>query len=65
VRFSLARQLLQAGDSAGVATMEGIIEKEPDAFVTGAELLRDYYWRRNQAQAARQWQRRIQERRGQ
>jgi Zn-dependent protease with chaperone function len=64
VRFSLARQLLQAGDSAGVATMEAIIEKQPDAFVSGAELLRDYYWRRNQIQVARQWQRRIVERRG-
>jgi Zn-dependent protease with chaperone function len=64
VRFSLARQLLQAGDSAGVATMEAIIEKEPDAFLAGAELLRDYYWRRNQIQVARQWQRRIVERGG-
>jgi Zn-dependent protease with chaperone function len=65
VRFSLARQLLQAGDSAGVATMEAIIEKEPEAFLAGAELLRDYYWRRNQVQVARQWQRRILERRSQ
>jgi hypothetical protein len=65
VRFSLARQLLQAGDSAGVATMEALVEKEPDAFLAGAELLRDYYWRRNQLQVARQWQRRIVERRPQ
>jgi hypothetical protein len=65
VRFSLARQLLRAGDSAGVATMEAIIEKQPDVFFQGAELLRDYYWRRNQPQVARQWQRRILERRAQ
>ncbi len=63
VRFALARQLLQAGDSAGVATMEAIIEKEADLFVSGARLLRDYYWRRNQIQVARQWQRRLLERR--
>ncbi len=64
VRFSLARQLLQAGDSAGVATMEAIIERQADMFVSGAQLLRDYYGRRNQIQVARQWQRRIVERRG-
>ena len=64
VRFTLARQLLQAGDSAGVATMEALIEKEAATLMAGAELLRDYYWRRNQLQVARQWQRRILERRG-
>jgi Zn-dependent protease with chaperone function len=64
LRFSLARQLLQAGDPAGVARMEALIEREPGAYVSGAELLRDYYWRRNQMQMAKQWHRRALERRG-
>jgi Zn-dependent protease with chaperone function len=64
LRFSLARQLLQAGDPAGVARMEALIEREPGAYVSGAELLRDYYWRRNQMQMAKQWHRRALERHG-
>jgi Zn-dependent protease with chaperone function len=64
VRFALARQLLQAGNPAGVAPMETLVETEPEAFVPGAELLRDYYWRRNQMPLAKQWHRRILERGG-
>jgi Zn-dependent protease with chaperone function len=60
--FSLARQLLQAGDPDGVARMEAILEKEPGAFAAGAELLRDYYWRRKERELATQWQRRCIER---
>ena len=56
--FSLARQLLQAGDADGVARMEAILDKEPGAFLAGAELLRDYYWRRKESELATQWQRR-------
>lgn len=62
VRFSLARQLLQAGDAEGVAPMEVIIEKEPQAFLSGAELLRDYYWRRKEMSVAMQWHQRLIER---
>jgi Zn-dependent protease with chaperone function len=58
-RFSLARQLLRAGDADGVAPMEAIIEKEPSAFLAGAELLRDFYWRRNERELATHWQRRF------
>jgi hypothetical protein len=64
LRFAVARQYLQAGNPAGVAPMETLIETEPEAFVPGAELLRDYYWRRNQMELAKQWQRRLLERRG-
>jgi hypothetical protein len=44
--------------------MEAIIEKEPSAFAAGAELLRDYYWRRNERELATHWQRRCVERAG-
>ena len=63
-RFTLARQLLRAGDSDGVAPMEALIEKEPNAFLAGAELLRDYYWRRNEKELATQWQQRCSARAG-
>jgi hypothetical protein len=63
-RFSLARQLLRASDADGVAPMEAIIESEPSAFTAGAELLRDYYWRRNERELALHWQRRFAERAG-
>jgi len=58
-RFSLARQLLQAGDSEGVAPMQELIEKEPEAFMPGVELLRDYYWRRKEVSLATQWHERL------
>jgi Zn-dependent protease with chaperone function len=61
-QFSVARQLLRAGNPEGVAAMEAIIEKEPNAILAGAELLRDYYWRRNEMPLARQWQQRFLER---
>jgi len=61
-RFSLARQLLRAVDVDGVALMEALIEKEPNAFLAGAQLLQDYYWRRNERDLALQWQRRFMER---
>lgn len=62
LRFSLARQLLQVGDAEGVAPLEAIVEKEPGAFVPGAELLRDYYWRRNDLPLASRWHERLVER---
>jgi hypothetical protein len=44
--------------------METLVATESEAFVPGAELLRDYYARRSQLQTAKQWQRRLSERRG-
>jgi Zn-dependent protease with chaperone function len=61
-RFCLARQLLRAVDADGVVLMEVLIEKEPNAFLAGAQLLQDYYWRRNERDLALQWQRRFMER---
>jgi hypothetical protein len=53
--FVLARQLLLQGDVAGVALMETVIEKQPDAVMAGSELLRDYWWRRGETDSARRW----------
>jgi len=53
--FVLARQLLRQDDPAGVALMEDAIRKQPDAIVAGSELLRDYWSRRGQPDAARHW----------
>lgn len=61
-RFCLARQLLEAGDPEGVAPMEALIEKESEAFIPGAQLLRDYYWRRREVTVATQWNQRLLER---
>jgi hypothetical protein len=57
-RFVLARQLLLQDDAAGVALMEAVIEKEPDAVMAGSELLRDYWWRRGETDSARRWHQR-------
>ncbi len=57
-RFALARQLLQHDDSEGIALMERAIEQEPDAQLGGAELLRNYYYRRGDSARAQQWQQR-------
>jgi hypothetical protein len=54
-RFVLARQLLLDGDEAGVALMEAVIQKEPDAILAGSELLRDFWWRRGETESARRW----------
>ena len=58
----LARQLLLQDDAAGVALMEAVIEKEPDAVMAGSELLRDYWGRRGETDSARRWHQRAVER---
>jgi len=60
--FVLARQLLLQGDVGGVALMEAVIEKQPDAVMAGSELLRDYWWRRGETDSARRWHERAVER---
>jgi len=60
-RFSLGRQLLRSGDADGVALMETLIEQETHAFQAGAELLRDYYGRRQQRELTAHWERRLAE----
>lgn len=62
LRFSLARQLLQTGRDEGVAPMESVMQREPGAVMPGAELLRDFYWRRNDTVLANRWQQRLLER---
>ncbi len=60
--FALARQLLQADDAEGVTRMEAILGKEPGAVLAGAELLRDYFWRRNEVSLSTRWHERLVER---
>jgi Zn-dependent protease with chaperone function len=62
LRFAIARQLLQAGDSAGVAPMESVIAAQPEAMLPGAQILRDFYARQNQRLHATQWHQRYLER---
>lgn len=61
-RFSLARQLLASGNADGAPLMEALIESESHAFLAGAELLRDYFWRRNERDLALHWQRKLMDR---
>jgi hypothetical protein len=62
LRFALARQLLQRGDSEGVAAMESVISAEPEAILAGAQILRDFYARQNQMSLAARWHQRYLER---
>ncbi len=62
LRFALARQLLQADDAEGVPQMEALINKDPGATVAGAELLRDYYWRRSDVPLSTRWHDKLVER---
>ncbi len=62
LRFALARQLLQMDDAQGVAQMEAIMNREPSTVLAGAELLRDYFWRRNEVSLSRRWHERLTER---
>jgi Zn-dependent protease with chaperone function len=53
--FVLARQLLLRDDQEGVGLMENVVQKQPEAMVAGSELLRDYWSRRSEPDAARRW----------
>lgn len=54
-RFHLSRQLLLKDEAEGVAMMEKVIAEEPEALLAGAQLLRDYWWRRGEKQLASDW----------
>jgi Zn-dependent protease with chaperone function len=62
LRFALARQLLQAGDSEGVAAMESVMAAEPEAVLLGTQILRDFYARQNQMPIATRWHQKYLER---
>jgi Zn-dependent protease with chaperone function len=53
--YGLGSRLLATGQDAGVALIERAIERDENAQLPGAELLRDHFARRGQADAARQW----------
>jgi Zn-dependent protease with chaperone function len=54
-RFALGRQLLTSDQAEGIGLMESVMAKEGEAEQPGAELLRDYYWRRGEKETARRW----------
>lgn len=54
-RFHLSRQLLSREEEDGVVMMERVIAEEPEALLAGAQLLRDYWWRRGEKQLASDW----------
>jgi len=53
--FALGRQLLTSDSAEGIGLIEAVMAKETDAEQPGAELLRDYYWRRGEEETARRW----------
>lgn len=58
LRFALARQLLQAGESEGVALMQSIVATHHEAIFPGTQILRDFYARQNQMSLAARWHQR-------
>jgi len=54
-KFVLARQLLSRGEAEGVALMEAVIRGEPQAVVPGSQMLRDYWWRKDDREQASRW----------
>lgn len=53
--YELGLRLLRSGDDAGVALIKRAIERDEDALLPGAELLRDYYAGCGRVEEARQW----------
>ena len=62
LRFVFARQLLQRGDAAGVAPMESVLERTPEAVLPGAQLLWNFYLRQNDTARASHWQQKFMQR---
>ena len=58
VQYALGQQLLQTGKSDGVAMIEGVIAKDSNALLSGANLLRNYYRQLGQESLANLWQQR-------
>ena len=54
-RFVLGRQLLASNEAEGIGLMESVVSADAEAIQPGAELLRDYYWRRGDKESARRW----------
>lgn len=59
LRFALSRQLLEADDPEGVPQMEALINRDPAAMLPGAELLRDFHWRRGDTALSARWHERL------
>jgi Zn-dependent protease with chaperone function len=55
VSYSLGLRMLRQGDDAGVALIEAAIERDDEALLPGAELLRDYHAQNGRDELAHQW----------
>jgi Zn-dependent protease with chaperone function len=53
--FALGARLLQRNDDSGCALIKKAMQLDGNATARGCELLRDYYWRNENEEAARHW----------
>jgi Zn-dependent protease with chaperone function len=58
VQFAWGRQLLQMKNTEGVAVIESVIAKDPNALIPGAHLLRHHFRLAGQESLAERWQQR-------
>lgn len=59
ISYALGARLLQQGDESGCSLIEEAMTKNESAVANGCQLLRDYYWRQGDQQAANRWQERL------
>jgi hypothetical protein len=57
VGFVLGRILLKRDEARGIALLERAMQREADAVLPGAEILRDHHWRQGRQDEARRWHR--------
>lgn len=55
IGYALGARWLERNDERGVALLQSVMERDADAYVPGAEALRDYYWNIGQEEEARRW----------
>lgn len=61
-RYALGRQLLEMGESEGVALMESAMAEEAQAVAPGCEILRNYWFKLGDHERAKAWHSRLVER---
>ena len=60
-RFALARQLLDSGEAEGITPMVELIEANEEARLAGAQVLRDFYRRKDEPALASLWEEKCRE----
>jgi Zn-dependent protease with chaperone function len=55
IGYALGVRWLGRNDERGVVLVQSAMERDADAYVPGAEVLRDYYWSNGQEEEARRW----------